>query len=485
MGALFCARCQRWGKRTLKTADALIKRLGVIYAVTLFGIVAATIGVFGALGWGQSFQGMSPYQVALTSFLLLIPVLGGLTLLAILTFVTVRKAITNAEAASGETVQRSLVPEYSGDATVRFDKHGRLESINDTVTRILGWTIEDVRGKRPCDVLRESGDLAQLEQQILSEIGEKISWRREVQMDAKDGSLLWVDMGINIVTSEDGKIEQMVAVFRDISEMVHYRTKLEKTIARANAADSVRNQFLTNMSHELRTPINGIMGMNYLLLHSELRDDQKEYAKTVQASSEHLLHVINNILDLSKMESGQLELAAQPFSLDELINSSLDAVRDSARRKGLALSSHVPFSDQTYFEGDVDRVRQLLINILANAVKFTLVGEISLSVEESEKGIAVSITDTGPGILPEDMPRLFDRFYQVDGSVTREQEGSGLGLAICKEIIERMRGTITVDSVRGQGTTFRIDIPLMRISDRRQINDRRQGSIDLPNSQTA
>jgi signal transduction histidine kinase len=250
------------------------------------------------------------------------------------------------------------------------------------------------------------------------------------------------------------------------AELVEYAHEIEcknRDLAQAvkvsQEATKLKSQFLANISHEIRTPMNGVLGMTELLLDTELTAEQRDYAETAFRSGEALLEIIDSILDLSKMEAGKLQLEVVDFNPAEVLHEVLKLVSGRARSKGLVVSAKVSDAARRGLRGDPARLRQVLLNLVANAIKFTERGEVAVRVDVAEVSehtvrLLFEVLDTGIGLAPDAMARLFQPFVQADGSITRKYGGTGLGLAISKQLIEMMAGRVGVESEPGKGSRF-------------------------------
>ena len=352
---------------------------------------------------------------------------------------------------------RQLV-ENANDIIYRCDAYGHFTYVNPTVRKILGYTEPELIGKHFLELVSsDHRDLAEAFYKIQFQTKTPNTYY-EFPVVAKNRGIVW--MGQNVQTIVTGEwILGFQAVARDVSDRKRMEAELAQARDTALASARLKSEFLANMSHEIRTPMNGVIGMTDVLLAGRLTVEQREIALTVRSSAEAMLTLVDDILDLSKIEAGKLTIQTTDFDLDELVDGITDIFAERASSKGIKFRAVIYPDVHRHLHGDAMRLRQVLLNLVGNAVKFTEAGEVSLSVmREKDSGDQTElwflINDTGIGISEPDQQRLFTPFVQADGSTTRRFGGTGLGLAISKQLVDMMGGRIGVASSPGEGSTF-------------------------------
>jgi signal transduction histidine kinase len=273
----------------------------------------------------------------------------------------------------------------------------------------------------------------------------------------------------SLIVDGTGAVIGVASVGRDITHQKQTQALLAAAHAEAVAASQMKSQFLANMSHEIRTPMNGVLGMNELLLETRLSDEQREYAEQVARSGEDMMAIINDILDVTKIEAGQLELDVGDFAIRETIEQASAVSAIEAAAKGLTLEQQISGELPLRARGDDRRIRQVIRNLVSNAVKFTIEGSITVrasGVTHRSGGtrLRIEVSDTGIGIEPAALERVFEPFTQADSSTTRRYGGSGLGLAIARELVSLMGGAIGAHSEPGQGSSFWFEVDLSAVA---------------------
>jgi PAS domain S-box-containing protein len=341
--------------------------------------------------------------------------------------------------------------ELSPVAIVVTDRDERVTGWNPAATELFGYLPEEALGRTITELLLGDAELADEGAAVSHEALSTGRAQRITRRSRKDGSLVNVEMLMAALTI-DGEHTGYYVIYHDITELQRARQEAEE-------ATQAKSAFLATMSHEIRTPMNGVIGMTGLLLDTDLDPEQKGFAQVISSSGDALLHVIDDILDYSKIEAGRLELESHPFDLRDCVESALEIVAPRAVGKDVELACLIEDDVPAFVIGDSTRLRQVLLNLLSNAIKFTEKGEIIVSVRLVEPGHArLSVRDTGIGIPKDRMHRLFESFSQVDASTTRRYGGTGLGLAISQRLAELMGGTIEVESELDVGSTFHLTI---------------------------
>ena len=399
--------------------------------------------------------------------------------------VTERKR-TEAARRESERKYRELV-QLANSIILRWTPDGRILFLNEFGQRFFGYTEAEICGRHVIGTLvpeTESNgrNLSPLMEEICAN---PTAFEQSVNENMRrNGERVWIAWTNKAVPAKQGQVAEILSIGTDITArrraeeaIREVNVSLERRVAertaelalardRAEGADRTKSAFLATMSHELRTPLNSIIGFTGLLLRGlagPLNAEQTKQLRMVKDSGQHLLALINDVLDISKIEAGQIEIANAPFDLPESIQKVVQTVKPLANKKQLPLIAQIA-PDVSRITSDRQRVEQILLNLLSNAIKFTEQGEVTLTAEivpgMPRSALRISVADTGLGIKRENLDKLFQPFRQLDTGLTRQHEGTGLGLAICKRLVERLGGTITVESEWGKGSTFQCTLPI-------------------------
>jgi PAS domain S-box-containing protein len=344
------------------------------------------------------------------------------------------------------------IADYTYDWESWIDRRGKTRWVNPAVERMTGYTVEECLKMRSYPLALIHPDDRE---RVRSELRSRPS-ANDVEMRVlhKDGSVRWVAMSWQPI----GTLGYRTSV-RDI----HHRKKGEEALReakqRAEEADRAKGEFLAVMSHEIRSPMQAISGYSQLLARTELSERQRQYVDVILRENAALLRIVDDVLDFSSLQTGALSIDRAPFDYREVVREVVDATRPKAEAKGVDVRARVSADFPPRVIGDRHRVRQVLLNLVDNAVKFTAKGGVRIDVRYGGE-VTTRVSDTGIGIPRDKMKTLFRMFSQVDSSTSRRHGGSGLGLAICKRLVERMRGSIAATSARGKGSTFTFVLPL-------------------------
>lgn len=373
-----------------------------------------------------------------------------------------------AEQAQSNLKVFSQVARQSKNAVIITDANERIEWVNQSFETLTGYTASEAMGRVPGDFL-QGPDTADIDRErIRKHLDEGKPVVQEILNYGKNGQSYWVEIYIEPIRNNQGRITHFVASQANVTHRREQEQAIRAARNAAERANRAKSQFLANISHELRTPLNGIMGVTEQL-QEQIPEPLADLVGTLDQSSRHLLDILNDLLDLSHIQNGHLALTNEPFRLDEILQDVERLFRPRADSVGtiLALALNTDLPESTPLVGDATRLKQVLMNLVNNAVKFTQQGRVELRAQLTSDPDAPSlaclhlaVADTGPGIAPEHQARIFESFEQLDNSSTRVHGGSGLGLAISRQIVKAMGSDIELDSTPGQGSTFHFTLRL-------------------------
>ncbi|MET0051387.1 MAG: PAS domain S-box protein [Candidatus Thiodiazotropha sp.] len=386
--------------------------------------------------------------------------------ISIRTDITERKKMEESITESNRFLQS--LTNTMGEGVYALNKEGECTFVNPKAVQLLGFSKFEILGENIHDLIHhhdQQGDwVASEDCPILLSVMQTHEYNSDDELFfTKSGKAFPVSMSATPIY-KDGEVDGHVAVFQDISGRKEQERVLQQAKEQAEAANRAKSQFLANMSHEIRTPMNAIIGMTHLALQTELTPEQHNFITKANRSAESLLGLINDILDLSKIEAGKLDIESARFRLQNVFDDIANVLSYSAEEKGIELLFNIQGEAPAFLVGDAMRLGQVLLNLSNNALKFTEKGEVIVSVEVAERKpsevvLHFSVKDTGIGISEENQRKLFESFSQADASTTRKYGGTGLGLSISRRLVELMGGNIRMDSQEGKGSTFHVYLP--------------------------
>jgi len=377
-------------------------------------------------------------------------------------FACVLRDITKRKEIEGQLQKLSRAVEQSPVSVVITSRDGTIEYVNPRFVEMTGYTIGDSVGQNP-RILKTGAHDGDFYKNLWTTILAGDLWRGEFYNRKKNGETYWEHTLIAPVRSTKGEITHFVAIKEDITESRRAAEELLAAKETAEAANRAKSDFLANMSHELRTPLNSVIGFSGVLkkeFYGKLNEKQSEYVRYIEESGRHLLGLINDILDLSKVEAGKMRLETAPVALSDVIRGSVTMLKERALKNDIQLAVEIGPGVEEAIQADERKVKQILFNLLSNAVKFTPEGgSVTLTASKEGDAVRICVADTGIGIKPEDMAKLFTEFMQLESTYTKKYEGTGLGLALTKKLVELHGGRIWVESEEGKGSRFFFTLP--------------------------
>lgn len=357
----------------------------------------------------------------------------------------------------------SIIAERTVNGVVITNNKGQIEWVNSSFTKITGYTLEEVEGKPPGSFLQGPDSDKNTIKYMGSMIKHGLDFSAEIINYHKDGTKYWIKVSGHPIKNEKGEVIKYFALEEDITTRMATEQALRDAKEKADASSYAKDIFLANMSHEMRTPLNAMLGMGNQLKKTRLNQEQSFFLDTINAAADHLLVVINDILDLSRIEAGKLQLEDVDFDIVSLISRCMQVLSPKAEEKGIDFKMHIDERISKAVIGDPYRLNQILLNLLNNSIKFTNEGRVSIEVlvikdEFEQQHLRFIVEDTGIGMDEKFTRHIFQKFTQEDSSIARKYGGTGLGLNITKQLVELMDGEIHVKSVKGKGSLFLVDL---------------------------
>jgi len=363
-----------------------------------------------------------------------------------------------------ELKQLSLVARHANDSVIVSGADRRILWVNDAFTRTTGFSRAEAVGRSPADLLNGGGTDLEAAARLEGALRAGRPFRTEILNYTKAGKPIWVDTNLVPVLDSGGRVDTVIAIERNVTETREAMRMLEQATEAAERGARAKATFLANVSHEIRTPMNGIIGISDLLSETALDAVQTEYVDTVRTSAEALLTIVNDVLDVSKLEAEKLRIEAEPFSLLTCIRSAVELLRGQARDKGLYLDVVQETAVPDTLLGDDGRIRQVLLNLIGNAVKFTDTGGVRVEFSTHSVGdrtqLDLRVRDTGTGISEDRQEAVFDQFEQAEPGTARQFGGTGLGLSISRQLARAMDGDLTLEPTGPPGSCFYLSLKL-------------------------
>ncbi|ASJ71910.1 hybrid sensor histidine kinase/response regulator [Granulosicoccus antarcticus] len=365
------------------------------------------------------------------------------------------------QASSAEAKKLAMVASKTNNAVIITNAKEEIEWVNAGFEKMTGYSSGEIIGKRPASFLQGPDTDPDIRHQMRERLSAQESCELEVINYSKSGIPYWVNIAVQPVFDDDGVLRNFIAIESDVTERKKAERQLYEAKTEAEKANLAKSEFLSRMSHELRTPLNAILGFTQLLELDDLGKDNQDFVERILKAGQHLLVLINDVLDISKIESGGMTLSREPVVIKEAAENVLRLVQPLAESHQVTLSIHQNFTDDLLVLGDLQRINQVLVNLLSNAIKYNHVHGtviINASVQGSER-LRLSVEDTGQGIATDKMDRLFTPFDRL-GAEQTSIDGSGIGLSLSRQLLFAMDGTIGVCSTAGKGTTVWIELPI-------------------------